>query len=317
MSDLPKTTFGRTGFEVTRLGYGAMELMAGLRGRAIEAQPAKRLLNAVLDAGINFIDTSPDYGNSEILIGEAISHRRDQYFLASKCGCPINQPRPASGERPPHVFTRQNIRACVEQSLKRMKTDHLDLVQFHHNPTRSVLEENDSVAELDVLKAEGKIRFTGMSGDLPNLKEQIEMGVFDAFQIPYSLAQPQHHEWITKASRGGAGTVIRSDVARSARATTATSHHGLFGRVRDALQGRKDVWHRANFDDLRENMSMMEFMLRFTISHSHVNTTIVGTLNPDHLADNVRAASRGPLSDDVYEEAKRRVSRLFDSPEST
>ncbi len=292
MSDLPKTTLGRTGFEVTRLGYGAMELMAGLRGRAIEAQPAKRLLNAVLDAGINFIDTSPDYGDSEILIGEAISHRRDQYFLASKCGCPINQPRPASGERPPHVFTRQNIRACVEQSLKRMKTDHLDLVQFHHNPTRAVLEENDSVAELDVLKAEGKIRFTGMSGDLPNLKEQIEMGVFDAFQIPYSPVQPEHHEWITRASRAGAGTVIRSDVARSARATTAT-------------------------DDLRENMSMMEFMLRFTISHSHVNTTIVGTLNPDHLADNVRAASRGPLSDDVYEEAKRRVSRLFDSPEST
>ena len=292
MSDLPKTMLGRTGFEVTRLGYGAMELMAGLRGRAIEAEPAKRLLNAVLDAGINFIDTSPDYGDSETLIGEAISHRRDQYFLASKCGCPINQPRPASGERPPHVFTRQNIRACVEQSLERMKTDHLDLVQFHHNPTRSVLEENDSVAELDVLRAEGKIRFTGMSGDLPNLREQIEMGVFDAFQIPYSLAQPQHHEWITRASRGGAGTVIRSDVARSARATTAT-------------------------DDLRENMSMMEFMLRFTISHSHVNTTIIGTLSLDHLADNVRAASRGPLSDDVYEEAKRRVSRQFDSPEST
>ena len=291
MNDLPKTTLGRTGFEVTRLGYGAMELMAGLRGRAIEAKPAKRLLNAVLDAGINFIDTSPDYGDSEMLIGEAISHRRDQYFLASKCGCPINQPRPASGERAPHVFTRQNIRACVEQSLARMKTDHLDLVQFHHNPTRSVLEENDSVAELDVLKAEGKIRFTGMSGDLPNLKEQVEMGVFDAFQIPYSLAQPQHHEWITRASRAGAGTVIRSDVARSVRATTAT-------------------------DDLRENMSMMEFMLRFTISHSHVNTTIVGTLSLDHLMDNVRAARSGPLPDDVYEEAKRRVSRLFDSPES-
>ena len=177
MSDLPKTTFGRTGFEVTRIGYGAMELMAGLRGRAIEAQPAKRLLNAVLDAGINFIDTSPDYGNSEILIGEAISHRRDQYFLASKCGCPINQPRPPSGERPPHVFTRQNIRACVEQSLIRMKTDHLDLVQFHHNPTRAVLEENDSVAELDVLKAEGKIRFTGMSGDLPNLRLKFQITV--------------------------------------------------------------------------------------------------------------------------------------------
>lgn len=313
MSDLPKTTLGRTGFEVTRLGYGAMELMAGLRGRAIEAAPAKRLLNAVLDAGINFIDTSPDYGNSETLIGEAISHRRDQVFLASKCGCPINQPQPASGERPPHVFTRQNIRACVEQSLARMKTDHLDLVQFHHNPTRSVLEENDSVAELDVLKDEGKVRFTGMSGDLPNLRGQIEMGVFDAFQIPYSLVQPEHHEWITRASHTGAGTVIRSDVARSMR--TAIRHHGLFGRVRDASTRRKGVRHRPDFEDLREDVSMMEFMLRFTISHPHVDTTIIGTLNLEHMADNVRAARKGPLPDDVYEEAKRRVRRLFDAPE--
>ena len=295
MSDLPRTMLGRTGVEVTRLGYGAMELMDGLRGRSIEAAPAKRVLNAVLDASINFIDTSPDYGNSETLIGEAISHRRDQYFLASKCGCPINQRRSASGERPPHVFTRQNIRACVEQSLKRMKTDHLDLVQFHHNPTRAVLEENDSVAELDALKAEGKIRFTGMSGDLPNLREQVRMGVFDAFQIPYSLAHPEHHEWITRASRAGAGTVIRCDVGRGIRAVPA----------------------HANFDDLLNGVSMLEFLLRFTLSHPHVSTTIVGTMNPDHLADNVRAAGKGPLPDDVYEEAKRRVSGLIISSEST
>ena len=89
----------------------------GMMGREIDPADATRLLNQVLDAGINFIDTSPDYGDSEELIGKSISHRRDEFFLASKCGCPVNQPAPSPGERPPHVFTRENVRAAVEQSL--------------------------------------------------------------------------------------------------------------------------------------------------------------------------------------------------------
>src|SRR6185503_21263754 len=103
---------------------------------------------------------------SEELIGEHIAHRRQEYFLASKCGCPIDLAPPAPGERPAHVFTRANIRAGVERSLRRMKTDHLDLVQFHISPSRETLEQNDSVAELRALQSEGKIRFIGMSGTL-------------------------------------------------------------------------------------------------------------------------------------------------------
>src|SRR6478752_3192960 len=132
MAGLERAVLGRTGLEVTKLGYGAMELRgpAGGRGREIDPADAARILNAVLDAGINFIDTSPDYGNSEALIGAAISGRRDEYYLASKCGCPIDQPPPPDVDLPDHVFTPENIRAGVEQSLQRMKTDHIDLVQF-------------------------------------------------------------------------------------------------------------------------------------------------------------------------------------------
>ena len=316
MTDLPTTTLGRTGVEVTKLGYGAMELRGG-RGpmaRPIEPEVAASLLNAVLDGGINFIDTSPDYGDSEARIGEAISHRRDEYFLASKCGCPIDKPpigkRPASGERPAHEFTRENIRAGVEQSLVRMKTDHLDLVQFHISPARSVLEENDSVAELETLKAEGKIRFIGMSGTLPNLIDHIEMGVFDAFQIPYSLVEPVHDEWITKAALAGAGTVIRGGVARGTPAAESLNLDGLPDRFREAFQRRKDLWDRAKLDDLRGDMSIMEFMLRFTISHPHMSTTIVGTSKVAHLEANLAAARNGPLPSDTYDEAKRRIDAL-------
>ena len=123
MSDLPKRTLGRTGLEVTTLGYGAMELRGVPRGRDISDEQAERILNAVLDAGINFIDTSVDYGVSEERIGTFISHRRSEYFLASKCGCLTgslldNPPPPRPGSGQPHVFTAENVVRGVEQSLR-------------------------------------------------------------------------------------------------------------------------------------------------------------------------------------------------------
>ena len=139
MADIVKRTLGRTGFEVTALAYGAMELRGAPRGRHIDPEEAGRILNAVLDGGINLIDTSIDYGVSEELIGRHISHRRNEYCLASKCGCWATEGDPPSdaaltGRRSPHVFTRENIVNGVEQSLRRMNTDHLDLVQFHSSP---------------------------------------------------------------------------------------------------------------------------------------------------------------------------------------
>jgi aryl-alcohol dehydrogenase-like predicted oxidoreductase len=312
VADLPKAVLGRTGLEVTKLGYGAMELRGGggaRMGRDLDDKAVAEVLNGVLDAGINFIDTSPDYGLAEERIGANISHRRDEFFLASKCGCPVNQPEPAPGQRREHVFTRDNVRAGVEQSLERMKTDHLDLVQFHASPARSTLEENDSVAELVALKDEGKIRFLGMSGTLPNLNDHIEMGVFDAFQIPYSAVEREHEDAISTATARGAGTIIRGGVARGIPAAPRERLDRLPEAFRPAMTERLDRFEGAALDDLLDGMSRMEFMLRFTISHPAMHTTIVGTSSAKHLADNVAAAAKGPLPTDVYEAAKQRLSR--------
>jgi aryl-alcohol dehydrogenase-like predicted oxidoreductase len=89
----------------------------------------------------------------------------------------------------PHVFTRENVVAGVEQNLRRMKTDNLDLVQFHISPSRQTLEENGALEALLELQAGGKVRFIGMSGTFPNLRDHIAMGVFDVFQIPYSAVE--------------------------------------------------------------------------------------------------------------------------------
>jgi aryl-alcohol dehydrogenase-like predicted oxidoreductase len=308
VSDLPTSILGRTGATVTKLAYGAMELRGarpGMPGRDVTQEEAKTVLNGVLDAGITLIDTSPDYGLSEELIGECISHRRSEFFLTSKCGCPINPP---PGERPPHVFTRANVRAGVEQSLRRMKTDHIDLVQFHISPSRAELEANDSVAELVELQREGKVRFIGMSGVLPNLTDHIAMGVFDAFQIPYSALEREHEAAIHEAATAGAGTIIRGGVARGIPVSEAQALERLPERFRQTYAKRRDLWDEAELDGVLDGMGRMEFMLRFTISHPDMTTTIVGTANPKHLADNVAAARRGPLPADQYGEAKRRLA---------
>ncbi len=289
MSQLPRRTLGRTGQEVTTLGYGAMEL------RALEEDAAGKILNAVLDAGTNFIDTSIDYGRSEELIGKLIPHRRAEYFLATKCGC-------VPGGRE-HVHTAANIRAGVENSLRLMKTDQLDLVQFHRSLTRAEFEEQGALAELQTLQREGKVRFIGVSGTLPNLEEQVAMGVFDAFQIPYSALQLEHEAAIASASAAGAGIIIRGGVARGA--PTDWDQRTYYMVPSETL---RDRWEEARLDDLLDGMSRMEFTLRFTLSDPDLDTTIVGTKSVEHLKDNLTAAEKGPLAESVLQEARRRLS---------
>ncbi|MBC8291272.1 MAG: aldo/keto reductase, partial [Planctomycetes bacterium] len=128
---MKKQALGRIGLEVTRLGYGSM----GLRGpktwgvRVIDEESADRFLNLVLDSGINFIDTAPDYGICEERIGRYISSRRDEYFLATKCGCDPTQHEDHLEVK--HTWKPEVIRQNLETSLQRMKTDRIDLLQFH------------------------------------------------------------------------------------------------------------------------------------------------------------------------------------------
>jgi aryl-alcohol dehydrogenase-like predicted oxidoreductase len=306
MGELPKATLGRTGLEVARLGYGAMELRGTDHFPRLSAGEARALLNGVLDNGINYIDTSPDYGYSEELIGRHIAARRREFYLASKCGCPIEPADVAHEARKPHAFTRANIRAGVEQSLRRMKTDYLDVVQFHISPSRAVLEENDSLAELELLKNEGKVRFIGMSGTIPELQEHIAMEVFDVFQVPYSLVEREHEALIHEAALAGAGIVIRGGVARGVIVKDESIIDDYPEFLRPGFRARRRQWRETEVADLLGRMTPMEFMLRFTISNPDMTTTIVGTANPEHLQANIRAAAKGPLPPDVCARARER-----------
>jgi len=284
------------------LGYGAMELRGAPRGRDVTETQAETILNAVLDAGINYIDTSIDYGLSEERIGRYISERRSEYYLASKCGCLVGAAPVPRGQRNSHVFTRDNILAGVKQSLARMHTDYLDVLQFHASPSRQTLEEHGAVEAVLELKQAGTVRFIGMSSTFPNLPDHIAMGVFDVFQIPYSAVQREHEAVITAAAEAGAGIVIRGGAAKGAPAEGKQA----------GMQWQR--WQQARLDDLLSGMTPMEFILRFTFTHPDMDTNIVGTVNPAHLQDNINVLRQGPLPPDLYAEAKRRLAAAGVAP---
>lgn len=305
---LATAILGRTGFAATRLGFGAMEL-GGIAGVLSEGQ-VERLLHGVLDAGINLIDTAPDYMASEELIGRHLARRRSEYFLASKCGCLVDRVPQLRNGKLEHDFSPKNVRAGVEQSLRRLATDHLDLVQIHSSPSRALIEQQGTVETLQALRREGKIRFLGMSSVLPDLRDHIAMGVFDVFQIPYSALQPEHEAVIHEAARAGAGTIIRGGVARGAPD---------IGPERDPSQAfwqgfvraKRDLWQAAKLDELADGLGKTAFLLRFVLAHPDLHTTIVGTSKPEHLAANVAVASQGPLAADRVREAKRRIEAVL------
>jgi len=293
-----KKTLGQTNLEVTQLGYGSM----GLRGprtwgiRVVSEEDADRFLNSVLDAGINFVDTAPDYGISEERIGRYISSRRSEFYLATKCGCAYTQHEDHIEIN--HVWKKEVIQRNIETSLQRLGTDHVDVLQFHGGDAET-LQREGLIELLMGFRDQSIIRFIGVSSSLPHLPALIDLDVFDTFQIPYSCLAPEHHDWITKAAETGAGIIIRGGIA----------HGGPEAEIqRPALN---EIWTRAKLDEiLPEGMKRAELILRYTLSHPHCHTNIVGTCDPQHLAENLAAAASGPLPSDMYEEIRSRVAAL-------
>jgi aryl-alcohol dehydrogenase-like predicted oxidoreductase len=298
MATIPTRPLGRTDLTVTRLGYGAMEIR-GPRiwgGREVSDAQAQRILDAVLDSGITFVDTSNDYGRSEAYIGQFLNGRRGDYHLATKVGC---QMVPAGDhDETPHTWTREHVMWNIDDSLAKMRTDHVDVLQLH-NATVQDVERGKLVDALREIKAAGKTRWIGASSVAPDLERFIEWNVFDVFQVPYSALERKHEQALQKAHDAGAGTIVRGGVARG--------EPGVGRGPRD----RWDLWNAARLDELLgEGETRTQWMLRFTLSHPGVDTVIVGTLDPEHLASNVRAAEAGPLPADAYAEAKRRLDEV-------
>src|SRR5690606_6974432 len=103
-------------------------------------EQADTILNAVVDAGINFIDTANDYGKSELYIGRFLAERRDEYYMATKCGCHVMFA--GDHDETPHIWTRENIMRNIADSLQKMQMDYVDILQLH-NPDVQTTEDNN------------------------------------------------------------------------------------------------------------------------------------------------------------------------------
>ncbi len=285
---------GRTGLRVTELGYGGGQLRGTPRiwnGRPVSDEQAARILNAVLDAGINFIDTASIYGRSEEFIGRHVSHRRGEYFIATKFGCELKDM--GDWDDTPRNWSPAFLRASLDESLRRLNTDRVDLLQLH-TPTFADFERYDLLRPLEDARAAGKTRFIGLSATEPHIASFAPyFGSFDTLQLPYSAFELHYEPWLSRAAEADLGAIIRGGVAQ--------------GSAEKDGAGR-DMWERAALDDLLDGGTRMAFMLRFTLSNPFAHTAIVATLNPDHLRDNVKAAALGPLPPDILAEANRRLN---------
>ena len=297
MSDttLPAAVLGRTGLKVTRLGFGTA------LSRKMPDSEWDPLLNSVLDSGINFIDTANDYGvrwdvPAEEQIGKHISGRRSEYFLATKCGC-----GPDGGD---HIWTRENAVRGLEESLRRLKTDYVDIMQYH-NPTVEEAEDGDLLAVLKEMQDQGKVRWLGISTTLPHLPYYLETGVFDTFQIPYSALEREHEDWVAKSAEAGIGIIIRGGVAQGEPS----------GDVNERQSRKWSTFEGAGLDELREEgESRTTLILRYTLTHANADTNIVGTSRIPHLEENLAGITSGQLSADTYAEMKRRLDSVGESP---
>ena len=176
---MQKVQFGSTGFETSRLGVGLSEI--GSFELSDQAQ-ATNVLNTALDNGINFLDTSACYGISEELVGNGVSQRRDDYFLATKAG---HVARGYEGE----AWTFQTVVDSIDRSLRLLQTDHVDVVQLHSCDI-DVLEKGDAIRALQEAQQAGKTRFIGMSAmepHVPTVQRIMETGHYDTVLAYYNL----------------------------------------------------------------------------------------------------------------------------------
>jgi predicted aldo/keto reductase-like oxidoreductase len=194
-----KRVLGRTGLEVTEVGFGGIPI------QRVDGDMTKKLLDASLEAGMNFIDSARGYTVSEALIGEAIEGKRDQWILATKST----------------ARDYDSMKADVETSLKNFKTDYIDLYQFHFvkelDHLEMILSDNGAYKALEEAKAAGKIGHIGItshSADL--LKIALEKDCFDTIQFPYNPVETQGEGVFELAKEKNVGVIIMKPIAGGA-----------------------------------------------------------------------------------------------------
>jgi aryl-alcohol dehydrogenase-like predicted oxidoreductase len=283
--------------QVSRLGVGLAEI--GFNLTMNDAKQAGQVLNRALDAGINFLDTAACYDVSEQLVGETVSKRRGEYVLATKAGH-------VTGGYEGQPWEYRTVVDSIDRSLKRMRTDHVDVVQLHSCGV-DVLEKGDVVRALQEARQAGKTRFIGYSGDNEAAHWAVDSGLFDTLQTSFNLVDQKARTTglLKKAGQRRMGIIIKRPIANGAWGAKSSPSGYASEYYRRAEQMRADGPVQSAPED------RITLALGFTFAHPEINVAIVGTHNPEHMRSNIGKVEESlPIDARAVEDLHRRFDRL-------
>ena len=290
---MERRQFGKTDMQVSVLGFGGAEI--GFEGATEET--VARLLKGALDAGPNVIDTGECYEGSEELIGKTVADRRADYYLFTKCG----HPRGIGSED----WSTASLLESIERSLRRLRTDRLDLIQLH-TCSETVLRRGDAIAALQTAREKDYARYLGYSGDGRAARYAVECGAFDTLQTSINIADQEGIDLVLPGAREQQlGVIAKRPVAnvawKESHKPIAAYHHVYWERL-----------NKLRYDFIR-HLPMEESVahaLRFTLSVPGVHTAIVGTTKPERWQENARMVEQGALSDAEFAAIRERWEEI-------
>ena len=285
---------GRDGPSVPVICFGAWPIGGGM-GK-VEDDVAIATVRRAIDLGITFIDTAEAYRTSEDLVGRALEGRRDRVFLATK----------VRG----NDLSRAHIMEAIDNSLRALRTDHIDLYQAHSWDAQHPIEE--TMEALGDLVAAGKVRYVGVSNfDVPRMQQALAVRHFQSLQPRYSLlAQEAGKEILPFCRQQGIGVIVHSPLAKGLltgkyspetsfpaddERSQSSAFQGDAFRRNLATAGRLQTFARER------GHSLVELAIAWTLANPAVTSCIVGAKNPGQLDDHVRAAEWRLSAEDMAE----------------
>lgn len=291
---MEKRKFGKTDMKFSVLGFGGAEIGWDSKNQ----QRVEDLLNTALDAGLNVIDTAAAYKTSEVLIGNAVSKRRNDFYLLTKCGALDAFTR--------FDWSKKGILETIEQSLRNLKTDYLDIAQLH-SCSSEILNRGEAIEGLLRAQEKGYTRYIGYSGDNEDAKTALETDVFDSFQTSVSIADQSPIDGSIKlAKEKNIGVIAKRPIAnavwRNKELPPDSYHHEYWKRIQ-----------KLKFDFLNKSLEEATAMaLRFTLSIEGIDTMIVGTTKPQRWQENAKYIAEGNLSAQEFEAIRDRWREVAD-----
>jgi aryl-alcohol dehydrogenase-like predicted oxidoreductase len=240
------------------------------------------------------IDTAECYRGSEEMIGRAVSNRRDEFYLFTKCGHPLGTESAAN-------WSRDSILESIQRSLKRLKTDKIDIVQLH-SCSEAELRKGEAIGALQTARERGYTRYIGYSGDSRAAHYAVESGAFDTLQTSISIADQEAIDLsVPLAREKQMGVIAKRPIANAA---WKTGHKPI-----DSYQ--HEYWERLRklkYDFLQhaDLETTIATALRFTLSVPGVHTAIVGTSKPERWKQNAKYLEEGPLKENEFKAIRER-----------